>query len=426
MVALDQPQPLVLRTLHIALAAARRRSASTLWSSRCGRVESHSERDERTSACRAVEPRHLPVPARQRQFEQRLAERLRRPCRSGFPGEAMSATSVLQIDVEAAVEGALHRLAVERGQHDAGDDQDHDGPGRRREEQAQRKRISAHRAVAASRRGEEIAEPAHGLDHVDAELLADAADEHLDGVGVAVEVLIVEMLDQFGARDHAAGMMHQVGEQPVFVAGELDRIAVDRDAAGAGVEPHRPADELALGVAGGAAQQRADARQHLFEMERLGDIVVGAGVEALHLVAPAVARGENQHRHGAAGAAPGLQHRDAIHFGQADIEDHRVIGLGLAEIVALLAVEGAVDHIAGVGQRRGELPVEVGIVLDHEETQGNFLPVSARRRACRFRRRRSDGSLCHPLRALSASSAAPWAAGRASLSRLRGRRGRAP
>src|SRR5258708_4474386 len=70
---------------------------------------------------------------------------------------------------------------------------------------------------------EEIAETADGLDHVDAELLADAADEHLDGVGVAVEILVVEMLDQLGTRDHAAGVVHQVGEQPILVRGELDR-----------------------------------------------------------------------------------------------------------------------------------------------------------------------------------------------------------
>ena len=122
-------------------------------------------------------------------------------------------------------------------------------------------------------------------------------------------------------------------------------------------------------MAGRAAQQRADARQHLLEMEGLGDVVVGAGVEALHLVAPAVARGEHQHRHGAAGAPPGLEHRDAVHLGQADVEDDGVIGLGLAEEVALLAVEGAIDHIARVGERGGELPVEIGIVLDDEETQ---------------------------------------------------------
>jgi poly-beta-hydroxyalkanoate depolymerase len=40
--------------------------------------------------------------------------------------------------------------------------------------------------------------------------------------------------------------------------------------------------------------------------------------------------------------------------------------------VALLAVEGAIDHIAGVGQRRGELAVEIGIVFDDEKAQGDL------------------------------------------------------
>src|SRR5208337_2773338 len=82
-----------------------------------------------------------------------------------------------------------------------------------------------------ARRGEEITKPAHRLDDVDAELLADAADEHLDRVGVAVEVLIVEVLHQFGARHHPSGVMHQIGEQAILVRRELDRRAVHGDAA---------------------------------------------------------------------------------------------------------------------------------------------------------------------------------------------------
>src|SRR5262247_3811084 len=126
------------------------------------------------------------------------------------------------------------------------------------------RRASELRRIA--RWSEQIAKPAHGLDDIDAELFANAADEHLDGVGVAVEVLVVEMLDQFAARYHAAGMVHQIREQPVFVRGELDRIAVDAHATGAGVEAHGAAGKLALGVAGGAAQQCSDAREHLLEM----------------------------------------------------------------------------------------------------------------------------------------------------------------
>jgi len=47
-----------------------------------------------------------------------------------------------------------------------------------------------------------------------------------------------------------------------------------------------------------------------------------------------------------------------------DVEDNGVVGLALAEVMALLAVEGAVDDIAGIGQSRCQLPIEIGIVLD--------------------------------------------------------------
>src|ERR1700749_5317876 len=78
-------------------------------------------------------------------------------------------------------------------------------------------------------RRQQISEAPDGLDDVDIQLFADAADEHLDGVGVAVEVLVVEMLDELGARDHAAGVVHQIGQQAILVRGELDRRAVDGD-----------------------------------------------------------------------------------------------------------------------------------------------------------------------------------------------------
>ena len=42
---------------------------------------------------------------------------------------------------------------------------------------------------------DEIAEPAQRLDDVDAELLAQPADENLDRIGIAVEILFVKMFD---------------------------------------------------------------------------------------------------------------------------------------------------------------------------------------------------------------------------------------
>ncbi len=50
---------------------------------------------------------------------------------------------------------------------------------------------------------EAVAEPADSLDEIDGKLLAQAPDEHLDSIGVAVEILLVEMLDELGAGDDA-------------------------------------------------------------------------------------------------------------------------------------------------------------------------------------------------------------------------------
>ncbi|MGY3345884.1 hypothetical protein ACVWYK_004653 [Bradyrhizobium sp. USDA 4470] len=110
----------------------------------------------------------------------------------------------------------------------------------------------------------------------------------------------------------------------------------------------------------------------LLQMERFWHVIVGAGVEALHLVAPAVARGEDQNRHGATVAAPGLQHRDAVLLGQADVEHHGVIRFVVAEIVPLLSVEGTVDDITGVRQRLCELAIEIGVVLNNKQAHASL------------------------------------------------------
>src|SRR5687767_14562334 len=96
---------------------------------------------------------------------------------------------------------------------------------------------------------EAVAKSTDGGDHVGTQLLADAGDEDLDGVGIAVEILVVDVFDQLGAADHLALVMHQVAEQLVLLRGQLDRLAGPRDAARAGVEPHVAGYQLGRGMA---------------------------------------------------------------------------------------------------------------------------------------------------------------------------------
>ena len=104
----------------------------------------------------------------------------------------------------------------------------------------------------------------------------------------------------------------------------------------------------------GAAQQGADAGQNLLHVEGLCHVIIGAG---------------DQHRHDAPGAAPFLEHGDAVLFRQADVEHHGVIGLGVAEKLRLLAIIGAIDRIARLLQSRDDLAVQILVVLHHKQPQ---------------------------------------------------------
>ena len=64
--------------------------------------------------------------------------------------------------------------------------------------------------------------------------------------------------------------------------------------------------------------------------------------------------------------APAVEHGQAVDLGQAEIEHHRVIAFGRAEIMAVLAVGGEIDRIAGAFERRAQLAPEVGFVFDDQ------------------------------------------------------------
>src|SRR5215469_8475596 len=80
-----------------------------------------------------------------------------------------------------------------------------------------------------------IAKATHRLNQIGVQLSAQPSDEDLDCIRVAVEILIVKMLDQLGARHHPTPVMGEISKQAVFERGKLYRIAVQRHPARAGV-----------------------------------------------------------------------------------------------------------------------------------------------------------------------------------------------
>jgi hypothetical protein len=113
---------------------------------------------------------------------------------------------------------------------------------------------------------------------------------------VAVEVLLVDVLGEVGLRDQLAGVHHQVLEHLVLVRGQVDVAAVDGHRLRGEVEHDRAAFERRLAPARGAAHERIDAREQLFDVEGLDQVIVGALLQAFDLVLPRRTRGQDEHR----------------------------------------------------------------------------------------------------------------------------------
>ena len=118
-----------------------------------------------------------------------------------------------------------------------------------------------------------------------------------------------------------------------------------------------------------AAQQSAQAREQDLQLERLRQVIVGAGFESLQHVFRAAARGQHQHRHVVAFGAQLLDDGEAVLAGQHHVEHDGVVARAIGEqaIERLLAV--AVDiHLVAFGFEVEAQPVgEVRFVFDDED-----------------------------------------------------------
>jgi hypothetical protein len=83
---------------------------------------------------------------------------------------------------------------------------------------------------------------------------------------------------------------------------------------------------------------------------------------------PAVAGRQHQHGHDEPGAAPSGEQRQAIHAGQPEIEEHRVVAFAARQIVGARAVARHVDGVTGGTQGLGQMAGQARLVFDDQES----------------------------------------------------------
>src|SRR3954447_18414411 len=129
--------------------------------------------------------------------------------------------------------------------------------------------------VSGSADGVQQARLAAGL-----ELASEVRDEDLDRVRRRERVIAPDLFEQALAGHDDALVAHEVLEQLELALGQLDRALAARDLVRVGVQREVADHERGAAARRPAAQQRAQAGEQLLALERLDEVVVGAGVEA--------------------------------------------------------------------------------------------------------------------------------------------------
>src|SRR6266516_1725818 len=190
---------------------------------------------------------------------------------------------------------------------------------------------------------------------------AEALDVDVEGLGVAHVVEAPDAVDQ-----HL--------EQLEFLEREADRLAAHRDLVSFLVEADAGDLQHGAGGAGGGAvlvgtgatQEGPHPGDQLAEGEGLGDVVVGAHLQADHAVNLGVAGGQHQYRDCAGGpdaaadvpAALGRQHQ---------VEHHQIGTLRLEVADGLGAVAGGHDLHALAGKRVADRVEQRFLVVNHQD-----------------------------------------------------------
>jgi hypothetical protein len=147
---------------------------------------------------------------------------------------------------------------------------------------------------------------------------------------------------------------------------------------------HFQAEGVIDGIAGAtpngqpAPAQCFNACSQLVQGKGLREIIAGPRLQTLDPVLHLAPRGENEHPGGTAGAAKPGQHGKTVELGQVQIKDDQIRRIFQRGFQTVGAVMPGAHEMPVPSQRAADVPGQLELVLDHQETHGgNILAINA-------------------------------------------------
>ncbi len=222
---------------------------------------------------------------------------------------------------------------------------------------------------------ETVANPGFGLDvfpvGIALEFFAQLANEDAEILGLLCGLSAPDGGEQGAVGEDFAGVAGEEKKQVEFLGCEMNGTAGDGDGVGTGIDEKVANFNGAIaGTLGRTAKMGAHAGEELLNAERLGDVVVGAGIEGLHFGVLLIAHGEDED--GCAGfAANRAGEINAGHAGHHQVGDDEVGVPFFKETEGFLGIVGGADVVTLRGERGAQDACDLNFVVHHEDAFGH-------------------------------------------------------
>ena len=161
---------------------------------------------------------------------------------------------------------------------------------------------------------------------------------------------------------------HEQLENCIFLAGQVHRLAINRDLMTVEIQQQRTDAKRRLAEALAAPDDRLHPSQQFGLVKRLGDEIIGAQTEAFDLDLRARQPGQDQHRGIIARDTHPAHDLETLDVGQHQVKNHDVVVVVPGKFEAFLACVGMVDHGTNGPQHQRDATRRDKVVFDEQDS----------------------------------------------------------
>jgi Stage II sporulation protein E (SpoIIE) len=218
-----------------------------------------------------------------------------------------------------------------------------------------------------------------GLAGIGVDFPAHAIYINFDQIREGIEGLIPDVLGDIRAPHNAAGVAGKIFEQRIFLGGERHAASRPGNALRGCVQDEVGNDNFGGAELTRAAQQRAKTREQFAELERLGEVIVGAVIEAGDAVLDCIARSQHQNGHALTRFSKLAANFKTVAARNHHVEDHQVVSIDRGLIKRIVAGVGNIDGIRLFAQALGHETRDARIVFDKKQPHASIIRQKQRK-----------------------------------------------